>query len=113
MQGCLFCGIAERKIPSAVVFENDRVLGFKDVKPQAPLHVLFIPKKHIANVYELDRADGLLDELVSAANHTALKENVQERGFRLVINCKADGGQTVDHLHLHLLGGRKMTWPPG
>ncbi|MBI4432140.1 MAG: histidine triad nucleotide-binding protein [Candidatus Omnitrophica bacterium] len=109
---CLFCKIIERKIPSVVVFENERVLGIKDIHPQAPTHYLFMPKRHIAGVHEAT-GDGIVESLILAANHMARETRVVEGGYRLVINCKNDGGQTVDHLHLHLLGGRKMTWPPG
>ena len=111
---CLFCKIAQRKIPAEIVYESDDVLGFKDLHPQAPVHVLFIPKKHLNDVQELSAADPCLpNSLILAANGVARQTGIAAGGCRLVINSKKDGGQTVDHLHLHLLGGRKMTWPPG
>lgn len=111
---CLFCRIVRRQIPSAVVYETDAVLGFKDANPQAPVHVLLVPKKHLAGIQEIPfEPPGFLDELVRAANRVAEDSKISASGYRLVINCKKDGGQTVDHLHIHLLGGRRMTWPPG
>ncbi len=111
---CLFCKIVDRKVPSSIVYETNDVLGFNDVNPQAPTHVLFIPKSHIAGVHEVTvSGQGCMEGLVLAANQVARQAGIDERGYRLVVNCKADAGQTVGHLHLHLLGGRKMTWPPG
>lgn len=111
---CLFCGIVEKKISSSVVYESEEVLGFKDLHPQAPVHLLFVPKRHIAGAHALDGSSrGVVDDLVFAANQAAREHGVADSGYRLVINCREHGGQTVDHLHLHLLGGRKMTWPPG
>ncbi len=111
---CLFCKILEGKIPSTVVYETKEMLGFKDVHPQAPVHVLFVPRTHFESVTDLSSApSGTMDRLVMAANQVAREMNIHESGYRLVINCKKEGGQTVNHLHLHLLGGRRMTWPPG
>ena len=111
---CLFCQIVERKIPSQIAFESGDVLGFHDVHPQAPVHVLFVPKQHIAGVDELNsKNQAQFLALFAAANQVARDLKIHEKGYRLVLNCKSDGGQTVDHLHLHLLGGRRMTWPPG
>ena len=111
---CLFCKVAARKIPSTIVYETDAVLGFKDVNPQAPVHLLFVPKKHVAGLHEIrSPEDDTLTLLILAANQMAHEYQIQDSGFRLVINCNKDGGQTIDHLHLHLLGGRKMIWPPG
>ncbi len=111
---CLFCKIAEGQLPSTKVYETAKVLGFKDAHPQAPTHVLFIPKKHIEGVERIAESDdSTVTDLVIAANQTAKDMGINQRGYRLVINCKRDGGQTVDHLHLHLLGGRPMHWPPG
>jgi histidine triad (HIT) family protein len=111
---CLFCKIVARKIPSSVVFESDAVLGFKDVNPQAPVHVLFVPKRHIDGVDALGADDAsVVASLTLAANQTALELGVLGTGYRLVINNKKDAGQAVDHLHLHLLGGRRLAWPPG
>jgi histidine triad (HIT) family protein len=111
---CLFCQIAEKRISSKAVFESSDVYGFHDVHPQAPVHVLFIPKKHVPSIQGVSPQDGaILPALFDAANLSAKELGVYEKGYRLVINCKTDGGQTVDHLHLHLLGGRLMSWPPG
>lgn len=111
---CVFCSIVERKIPTKIVLETEEVLAFHDAQPQAPVHILFVPKKHVSGIHELS-TDGRipLDALFLCANEVAKKLNIAERGYRLVVNCKAEGGQSVDHLHLHLLGGRKMNWPPG
>ncbi|MBI3252203.1 MAG: histidine triad nucleotide-binding protein [Candidatus Omnitrophica bacterium] len=111
---CLFCKIADREIPSTVVYESESVLGFNDIRPQAPVHILFMPKRHISGIHEVTaRNVGEAGALLLAANEVAREKGLSEAGYRLVVNCKADGGQTVDHLHLHLLGGRRMTWPPG
>ncbi len=111
---CLFCKIVERKIPASVVFESDAVLGFKDVNPQAPVHVLFVPKRHVEGVDALGSGDaGVMMPLILAVNQAARELGVSDAGYRLVINNKKDAGQTVDHLHLHLLGGRRLGWPPG
>ncbi len=111
---CLFCKIVERKIPASVVFESEDVLGFKDVNPQAPVHVLFVPKRHVTGVDALGPGDaGVMASLTLAANGAARELGVADAGYRLVINNKKDAGQTVDHLHLHLLGGRRLGWPPG
>ena len=111
---CLFCKIAARQIPSNIVYETPQVLGFKDVNPQAPVHVLFIPKEHLSGLQDITETNqGAVPPLILAANKIAGEFKVAESGYRLVINCRKEGGQTVDHLHVHLLGGRRMTWPPG
>jgi histidine triad (HIT) family protein len=111
---CVFCGIVERKIPGQIVYETADVLAFNDVHPQAPVHVLVIPKKHIAGMHELVGAKPFsLESLFEAAKELARRFKIEDRGYRLVINHKSEGGQTVGHLHLHLLGGRQMNWPPG
>ena len=111
---CLFCKIISKEIPAKVIYEDDRVLAFEDINPQAPLHVLVIPKKHIATSLDITEQDhALMGELLQAANRLATERGVAEGGFRTVINCNRDAGQTVFHLHLHLLGGRPMSWPPG
>lgn len=111
---CLFCRIAAKQVPSEVLLENEEVLAFRDIHPQAPVHVLLIPKAHVSDVQELgDGKPVSMDTLIAAARQLAVKLGLAENGYRLVINSKADGGQTVDHLHVHLLGGRRMTWPPG
>jgi histidine triad (HIT) family protein len=110
---CLFCKIASGAIPVTRLFENDHVLAFPDIHPQAPVHILIIPKRHFASLAHTSSSEAeLLSELLLAANKVAQLQHL-DNGFRLVINNGADGGQTVDHLHLHLLGGRQMHWPPG
>lgn len=109
---CLFCRIAKGEIPADIVMENDEAVAFRDISPKAPTHILVIPKKHVSS---LDEADDSIDlgALMRAAAEAARKEGLVESGYRVVVNTGAHGGQTVDHLHLHLLGGRQMTWPPG
>ena len=112
--GCLFCKIVNREIPSQIVSENDHVLAFRDINPQAPTHVLVIPKKHITGVHDAnDTHKEMLSELVLAGTRVAAELGLAEKGYRLVINQGQDGGQSVHHLHLHVLGGRPMGWPPG
>ncbi len=111
---CLFCKIANGEIPADIVHEDETIVAFRDVAPQAPHHILVIPRKHIASVNEATEADaGLLGQLQLTASRLAKDLGVAEEGFRLVMNCNAHGGQTVFHLHLHLLAGRVMHWPPG
>jgi histidine triad (HIT) family protein len=114
MSDCLFCKIVSGAIPSEKIHEDDEILAFKDISPKAPVHFLVIPKRHIANLMELGPEDaGLAGRLVCKAQELARAQGCSERGARFVINCKSDGGQTVDHLHIHVLGGRAMGWPPG
>ena len=114
MPSCLFCQIVAGNIDADVVRTGERTLAFRDINPQAPLHVLIIPKEHLRSVAELTDAHGdVLVEMARMAQWIATSEGVAESGYRLVANTGPDGGQTVDHLHLHLLGGRQMTWPPG
>ncbi len=113
MTDCLFCKIIDGKIPSKKIYEDDRVYAFEDINPQAPTHVLIIPKRHIVDIKEATDADA---EIIGYCNLVAAKiarERGLERGYRTVYNVGPDSGQTVFHLHLHLLGGRPMTWPPG
>ncbi len=111
---CLFCKIIEKKIPAKIVYEDEKVLAFKDVSPQAPVHVLIIPKKHIATSLDIEEADNeLVGHMYQIANKLAKQSGIADSGFRLVMNCHADAGQTVFHIHLHMLGGRSMQWPPG
>jgi histidine triad (HIT) family protein len=113
MADCLFCKIAAGEIPVTRLFETEEVLAFPDIHPQAPVHVLVIPKRHIASLAQTTKDDAaLLGHLLAAAAEVARLQGL-EKGYRLVINTGADGGQTVEHLHLHLLGGRHMNWPPG
>jgi histidine triad (HIT) family protein len=109
---CIFCKIITGEIPCEKVLETGRVLAFRDIQPQAPIHVLVVPKKHIRGVHEAAPGDGL-EELLLAAAEVARQEGIERSGYRLVINTGQQGGQTVDHLHVHVLGGRPMAWPPG
>lgn len=111
---CLFCKIVEKTIPAKVLYEDELSMVFEDIAPKAPLHVLVIPKKHIATTLDIEEGDNaLIGHLFQVANKIALEKGVAEPGFRLVMNCNEEAGQTVFHLHLHLLGGRPMSWPPG
>jgi histidine triad (HIT) family protein len=113
MADCLFCKIVNRDIPATLVYEDDRVVAFNDINPQAPTHVLIVPKRHIATLNELSSADDqLVGELVRRASAIAAERGLAG-GYRTVFNTNRDAGQTVFHIHLHLLGGRAMTWPPG
>ncbi|GGG10736.1 histidine triad nucleotide-binding protein [Paenibacillus abyssi] len=106
---CIFCKIIEGTIPSNKVFENDKVIAFHDIQPAAPVHVLIIPKKHIPTMNDVGEEDGeLIAEIFSAARQIAKEMGVAESGYRLINNCNAEGGQVVYHLHLHLLGGKKL-----
>jgi len=114
MTDTLFAKIIRREISADIVYEDDDVLAFRDIHPQAPMHVLFIPKTAVATLNDLTDADALsVGKLVLAASRFAKEQGVAENGYRCVINCNRDGGQTVFHLHLHLLAGRQMHWPPG
>jgi histidine triad (HIT) family protein len=110
---CIFCRIATKEVPSGIVYENAELVAFRDLSPQAPTHILVIPKRHVASLDDLVEADAaLLGALMLAAKKVAAAEGLSG-GYRVVANCGADGGQTVSHVHLHLLGGRPMAWPPG
>lgn len=114
MDSCLFCKMVAGEIQPDKVYEDEHVLAFRDISPQAPMHVLIVPKVHIATLNDLEAGHAeLVGRLYLAAGQIARREGVAEKGFRTVMNCNADGGQTVFHLHVHLLGGRRMTWPPG
>jgi histidine triad (HIT) family protein len=111
---CLFCRIVAGQIPSSRVFENDRLVAFKDISPAAPMHLLIVPREHIATLNALEtRHDDLVGEMVRTAAQLAAERGYAERGFRTVFNCNAEAGQTVFHVHLHVLGGRPLSWPPG
>lgn len=111
---CIFCKIVAGEIPSTVVLDRGGVFAFRDVSPRAPTHILVVPKEHLRDVSVLDASnEGVLDELVAAANELARAEGIDGSGYRLVLNVGPDAGQTVFHLHLHVLGGRPMAWPPG
>ncbi|MCA9740902.1 MAG: histidine triad nucleotide-binding protein [Deferribacteres bacterium] len=114
MENCIFCKIASGEIKGDIVFQNESVVAFRDLSPQAPVHILVIPRKHIATLNELAPADdNLVSKMVRTATELADKEGLAEKGYRLVLNCNEQGGQSVFHIHLHLLGGRHMGWPPG
>jgi histidine triad (HIT) family protein len=114
MSDCIFCAISAHEIPATFVREDDRVMAIRDVNPVAPVHVLVLPRDHIESVLELTPAqDGLWGRMLHVAQSIAEDEGIDETGFRLVVNTGKQGGQTVGHLHIHLLGGRQMTWPPG
>ena len=111
---CLFCRIAAGEIPASKVYEDADMLAFNDIKPQAPLHVLIIPKRHIATTNDLAESDqALVGQLVRRAAAIAGEKGYADRGYRTVFNCNAEAGQTVFHIHLHLLAGRNLGWPPG
>ena len=111
---CIFCQLAAKKLPAEILFENDKVLAFRDLAPKAPHHILIIPKVHVASLNEVTEEDGeMLGDLMFAASILAKELGIAEDGYRCVINTNSDGGQTVFHLHLHLMAGRAFTWPPG
>ena len=111
---CPFCRIQEERDRSRVLYEDEEVLAFEDIHPQAPLHILIISRRHIATLLDIGEGDvSLVGRLVVVASRIAKEKRVDQSGFRLVMNCNRDGGQTVGHLHLHLLAGRRMGWPPG
>ena len=114
MPDCLFCGIAAAEIPATIVSANERTIAFRDINPQAPVHILVIPRDHHANVAELAAAgDDLLVDLVAHAHDVAVAEGIADSGYRVVFNTGPQAGQTVAHVHAHVLGGRSMSWPPG
>ncbi|HHT73135.1 MAG TPA: histidine triad nucleotide-binding protein [Firmicutes bacterium] len=110
---CLFCRIAAGEIPSDIVFENERIVAFRDINPVAPVHILVIPKEHIASMAHLkEEHQALMGEIMTSIQKLAEQEKLDD-GFRVVVNTGRDGGQTVSHLHFHLIGGRGLQWPPG
>ena len=114
MSSCLFCKIVAGEIPTVRVYENHQVIAFNDINPQAPMHVLVVPKQHLATLNDLSAADdALVGGMVRVAAQIAKERGFDGPGFRTVFNCNAQAGQTVFHIHLHVLGGRVMTWPPG
>ncbi len=114
MADCLFCKIIDGEIPGDIVYENDSVLAFNDINPIAPVHILIIPKEHIATLNDLEeKHTQTMGELFLAAKKIASDKGISESGYRTVFNCNKDAQQTVFHIHLHLIAGRKMTWPPG
>ncbi len=114
MSDCIFCKIAAGEIPSDKVFEDDSIVGFRDLQPQAPTHIVIIPRKHIETMNDFSEDDSeLLSKMLLACRNIAKNEGLSGDGYRIVINCNSDGGQSVFHIHAHVLGGRRMSWPPG
>ena len=114
MNDCIFCKIVDKEIPVEIVYENEEIMAFNDINPQAPVHILIIPKKHIPTLNNIiAEQKKLIGEILFVAQKIAREKGIAERGYRTVFNCNTDAGQDVFHIHLHLLGGRKMTWPPG
>lgn len=107
---CIFCKIINKEIPSKIVYEDDEVLAFEDIAPQAPVHIVVIPKKHIAKITEIEKEDeALIGKIYSVINKIAREKQIAEEGFRVIINCGENGGQEVKHIHFHLLGGKKLS----
>ena len=114
MNNCLFCRISSKQSPANIIYEDSEAVAFTDINPQAPLHVLIVPRKHISTTLEINPEDDvLIGHLFRLAAKIAKEKGIAESGFRLVMNTNADAGQTVFHIHLHILGGRQMHWPPG
>lgn len=115
MPNCIFCKIIDGEIPSTLVYENEHVVAFKDVNPEAPIHLLIVPRKHIPTTLDITEEDGriIMPQIFAAIGHLTKQFNLEQDGFRIVNNCGSNGGQTVNHLHFHLLGGRQLQWPPG
>lgn len=113
-QECIFCKIAQHEMATEILYEDEQVIAFNDIAPQAPTHILIIPKRHISTLNELGEQDAaLVGSLQVTAAKIAAEKGFDEAGYRVVMNCNDDGGQTVGHIHMHLLAGRKLTWPPG
>ncbi|MBN1445580.1 MAG: histidine triad nucleotide-binding protein [Candidatus Omnitrophica bacterium] len=112
MEDCIFCGLASGRIECAKVYEDDKAIAFRDINPQAPVHILIVPKKHLVKLHDA-KDPLLLGGLMEIASKLAVGEGIAETGYRVVINTGRDAGQSVEHLHVHLLGGRNMKWPPG
>ena len=111
---CIFCKIVAGEIPADILYQDDDVMCFRDVAPQAPTHLLVIPKKHIGSIVELEQSDtDIAGKILVTATKMAKQDGVSESGYRVAMNCGDEGGQTVGHIHMHVLGGRQMGWPPG
>jgi histidine triad (HIT) family protein len=114
MPDCLFCKIIAGEIKGAIVYEDDRLVALRDINPQAPMHLLVIPRRHVSTLNDLSTSDdALVGEMMRRAAALAKEHGYSDRGYRTVFNCNAEAGQTVFHIHLHVLGGRRLTWPPG
>lgn len=114
MKDCLFCGIVRGEIKATIVYQDETIIAFKDLNPKAPVHRLIVPRKHISTLLDLESGDeSVIGNIFRAAVKLAEQEGIGKSGFRVVVNCGADAGQTVFHLHYHLLGGRRLGWPPG
>jgi len=114
MSDCLFCGIVEGKVKANLVYQDDSIVAFKDIAPRAPVHILIITRKHLVSVSDIAETDrALIGQIFQVAARLAREQGVADSGYRVVVNAGADAGQSVFHLHFHLLGGRQMTWPPG
>lgn len=114
MEDCIFCKIAAGDIPADMVYEDEQVVAFRDLNPQAPTHILVIPRKHIATLNDVEPDDErLIGRMYGAAREIAIQEGIAEMGYRTLVNCNEAGGQVVFHVHMHLLGGRMFNWPPG
>ncbi|MBI4379881.1 MAG: histidine triad nucleotide-binding protein [candidate division NC10 bacterium] len=113
METCLFCKIVKRELSAKIVYEDDDSVAFEDINPKAPIHILIVPRRHLATLLDASQSDDrLLGHLLLVANNVARQKGIAERGFRLVLNCNSEGGQVVFHLHLHLLGGQRLSWRP-
>ncbi|MDI6785242.1 MAG: histidine triad nucleotide-binding protein [bacterium] len=114
MPNCLFCKIISKEIKSNTIYEDEKVVAFLDINPKAPTHILIVPKKHISTILEMEEKDKeLIGHIYWVANNLAINNSINQEGFRVVLNCNKDAGQEVFHIHFHLLGGRKFSWPPG
>lgn len=114
MSDCIFCKIIKKEIPAKIIYEDDNVIAFEDINPQAPVHLLVVPRKHIPTLLDLTPEDSqLMGHIFLTANNLAKNKGISVSGFRTVFNCNKDAGQAVYHIHLHIFGGRRMAWPPG
>jgi len=114
MDSCIFCKIKNKEIPSKIVFEDERIVAFNDANPQSPVHILLLPKEHFASLNDIpEEKRDVLSHLLLKARQIAQQEGISKNGYRIVLNTEKDSGQEVFHIHFHLLGGRRMTWPPG
>ncbi len=114
MEDCIFCKIINKEIPASIVFEDEKMIAFNDINPQAPIHILLIPREHFASLNDIPKEKkNILSHLLLKARQIAQEKGIAEKGYRIVLNTEKDSGQEVFHIHFHLLGGRRMHWPPG